>query len=115
MERILVVDDEKNYLVVLSALLSGEGYEVLAAPGGVRALALAEEDEPDLVITDMRMPQMSGLELIQKLKERHPDLPTVVMTAYGTVENAVEAMKAGARQAASEARTAELRPIIGQA
>ena len=96
MERILIVDDEKNYLVVLQALLSGEGFETLAAESGARALALLEEDEPDLVITDMRMPKMTGLELISRLKENHPDLPVIVMTAYGTVENAVEAMKAGA-------------------
>ena len=96
MERILIVDDEKNYLLVLSALLGGEGYEVMTAPSGARALALVEEDEPDLVITDMRMPRMSGVQLIQELKERLPDLPVIVMTAFGTVENAVEAMKAGA-------------------
>ena len=96
MARILVVDDEKNYLVVLSALLEGEGYEVTTAPGAARAAALIEEEEPDLVITDMRMPNMSGLELIQKVRPNHPDLPMLVMTAFGTVENAVEAMKAGA-------------------
>ncbi len=96
MARILVVDDEKNYLVVLAALLGGQGYEVATAPGGARAAALIEEEEPDLVITDMRMPGMSGLELIQKVKPAHPDLPMLVMTAFGTVENAVEAMKAGA-------------------
>ena len=96
MERILIVDDEKNYLVVLSALLSGEGYEVVTASQGAGALVMVEEEEPDLVITDMRMPGMSGLELIKQLKERAVDLPIIVMTAYGTVENAVEAMKSGA-------------------
>jgi len=94
--QILVVDDEKNYLVVLAALLSGEGYEVATAQSGAKALAMAAASEPDLVITDMRMPQMTGLDLIHKLKETAPDLPVIVMTAYGTVENAVEAMKAGA-------------------
>ncbi|MFZ5587500.1 MAG: sigma-54-dependent transcriptional regulator [Thermodesulfobacteriota bacterium] len=95
-ERILVVDDEKNYLVVLDALLSEAGYEVMAAAGGARALAMLEDEEPDLMVTDMRMPRMSGLELIAAVKERYPDLPVIVMTAYGTVENAVEAMKLGA-------------------
>ncbi len=96
MDRILIVDDEKNYLLVLSTLLGGEGYEVVTAESGARALTLAEAEEPDLLITDMRMPRMSGLELIQEVKKRFPELPVIVMTAYGTVENAVEAMKAGA-------------------
>jgi two-component system NtrC family response regulator len=94
-DRILIVDDEKNYLLVLSTLLGDEGYEVAAAASGARALHMVEEVEPDLLITDMRMPRMSGLELIKELKERAPDLPVIVMTAFGTVENAVEAMKAG--------------------
>ncbi|MCF8064518.1 MAG: sigma-54 dependent transcriptional regulator [Desulfarculaceae bacterium] len=96
MERILIVDDEKNYLVVLQALLADNGYEMLTAQNGSQALALAAEEEPDLVITDMRMPQMSGLDLIQRLKARFNEMPIIVMTAYGTVENAVEAMKSGA-------------------
>ncbi|MBI5521991.1 MAG: sigma-54-dependent Fis family transcriptional regulator [Desulfarculus sp.] len=96
MERILIVDDEKNYLLVLDALLSEAGYEVATADGGARALTILEEDEPDLMLTDMRMPRMTGLELIKASKERRPDLPVIVMTAYGTVENAVEAMKSGA-------------------
>ena len=96
MERILIVDDEKNYLLVLDALLSEAAYEVATADSGARALAILDEDEPDLMLTDMRMPRMSGLELIKASKERHPDLPVIVMTAYGTVENAVEAMKSGA-------------------
>lgn len=96
MERILIVDDEKNYLVVLQALLADNGYEMLTAQNGPQALALAAEEEPDLVITDMRMPQMSGLDLIQRLKARFSEMPIIVMTAYGTVENAVEAMKSGA-------------------
>jgi two-component system NtrC family response regulator len=95
-ERILIVDDEKNYLVVLEALLAESGYEVFTAQSGSQALALAAEEEPELVITDMRMPQMTGLELIQRLKESFSDILVIVMTAYGTVENAVEAMKAGA-------------------
>ena len=96
MYRILVVDDEKNYLVVLEALLRSEGYDVLTADSGAAALRLTEDDEPDMVVTDMKMPRMTGTELIGKLKERYPELPVIVMTAFGTVENAVEAMKLGA-------------------
>jgi two-component system NtrC family response regulator len=96
METVLVVDDEKNYLVVLSELLGEEGYEVICAQSGPAALSLLGESDVDLVITDMKMPKMSGIELLQEVKRRDPDLPLIVMTAYGTVENAVEAMKKGA-------------------
>ena len=96
METILVVDDEKNYLLVLKELLIDEGYEVLTAQSGANALAILNETELDLVVTDMKMPGMSGLELLEKLKQKDPQLPVVMMTAFGTVEKAVEAMKKGA-------------------
>jgi len=96
METLLVVDDEKNYLLVLKELLVDEGYEVLTAQSGANALAILNETELDLVVTDMKMPGMSGLELLEKLKQKDPQLPVVMMTAFGTVEKAVEAMKKGA-------------------
>jgi two-component system NtrC family response regulator len=96
METLLVVDDEKNYLLVLKELLIDEGYEVLTAQSGANALAILNETELDLVLTDMKMPGMSGLELLEKLKQKDPQLPVVMMTAFGTVEKAVEAMKKGA-------------------
>jgi two-component system NtrC family response regulator len=96
METLLVVDDEKNYLLVLKELLVDEGYEVLTAQSGANALAMLNETELDLVVTDMKMPGMSGLELLEKLKQKDPQLPVVMMTAFGTVEKAVEAMKKGA-------------------
>ena len=96
METILVVDDEKNYLLVLKELLVEEGYEVLTAQSGADALAILNETELDLVVTDMKMPGMSGVELLEKLKQKDPQLPVVMMTAFGTVEKAVEAMKKGA-------------------
>ncbi len=96
METILIVDDEKNYLVVLSAFLSGEGYETLTADSAQQALEIVETTELDLVLTDMKMPTMDGIELLMRIKEKAPDLPVVMMTAYGTVENAVEAMQLGA-------------------
>jgi two-component system NtrC family response regulator len=96
METLLVVDDEKNYLLVLKELLSDEGYEVLTAQSGANALAILKETELDLILTDMKMPGMSGLELLEKLKQKDPQLPVVMMTAFGTVEKAVEAMKKGA-------------------
>ena len=96
METLLVVDDEKNYLLVLKELLAEEGYEVLTAESGNKALEILESTEPDLVITDMKMPGMSGLDLLEKIKQKDPQLPVVMMTAFGTVEKAVEAMKKGA-------------------
>ncbi len=96
METVLVVDDEKNYLVVLSELLGEEGYEVICAASGPAALSYLAESDIDLVITDMKMPKMSGINLLEEVKRRDPDLPVIMMTAYGTVENAVEAMKKGA-------------------
>jgi two-component system NtrC family response regulator len=96
METILIVDDEKNYLVVLSAFLSGEGYETVTADTAQQALEVVETTDLDLVLTDMKMPSMDGIELLRQIKEKSPDLPVVMMTAYGTVEKAVEAMQLGA-------------------
>ena len=96
MNTILVVDDEVNYLTVMEALLGGAGYEVLTAPSAPEALKIAEASDLDLVLTDMKMPKMSGIELMEELHRLYPDLPVVIMTAYGTVELAVTAMKKGA-------------------
>ena len=93
METILIVDDEKNYLVVLKALLGPEGYETVTADNARNALHLIKESDLDLVITDMKMPGMSGMELLEESRKIKPDLPVIMMTAYGTIEMAVEAMK----------------------
>ena len=96
METILIVDDEKNYLTILSALLEDEGFEVLTAPGGSEALEIHKSSDLDLILTDMKMPKMDGIELLENIKENDPDLPIVMMTAHGTVDKAVEAMQKGA-------------------
>ncbi len=93
METILIVDDEKNYLFVLEALLGSEGYEIITTDKAADALNLIEESELDLVITDMKMPGMNGMVLLEEAKRINPDLPIIIMTAYGTIEMAVEAMK----------------------
>lgn len=93
METVLIVDDEKNYLVVLEALLGPEGYEVVTANNGRDALRLVREADLDLVISDIKMPGMSGMELLEESKKIKPELPVIMMTAYGTIEMAVEAMK----------------------
>jgi len=96
METILIVDDEKNYLTILSAILEDEGFEVLTAPGGQEALEVHKTSDLDLILTDMKMPAMNGIELLENLKSVDPDLPVVMMTAHGTVDKAVEAMQKGA-------------------
>jgi two-component system NtrC family response regulator len=93
METILIVDDEKNYLVILEALLVPEGYEIITEDNALNALRLIRETDLDLVITDMKMPKMGGIELLDEVKKIDPDLPVIIMTAYGTIEMAVEAMK----------------------
>lgn len=93
MDTILIVDDEKNYLVVLEALLGPEGYEIITTDNADNALRLIEESDLDLVITDMKMPGMNGMNLLEDAKRINSDLPIIIMTAYGTIEMAVEAMK----------------------
>lgn len=96
MNTILVVDDEPNYLIVLSELLKEEGFEVMTAESGGEGLKIVEKNDLDLVITDMRMPGMDGLELLKAIKKYDKDLPVIMITAFGEVEKAVVAMKAGA-------------------
>ncbi len=96
METILVVDDEKNYLLILRAVLEDEGFEVLTALSGHEALAIQKTSDVDLVLTDMKMPAMDGIELLEHIKSIDPDLPVIMMTAHGTVDKAVEAMQKGA-------------------
>ncbi|MDP2644957.1 MAG: sigma-54 dependent transcriptional regulator, partial [Desulfobacterales bacterium] len=96
MDTILIVDDEKNYLSILSAVLEDEGFEALTANSGHEALEILESSDVDVVLTDMKMPVMDGIALLERIKEKDPDLPVITMTAYGSVERAVEAMQKGA-------------------
>jgi len=96
METVLIVDDEKNYTLILAAVMEEEGYEALTANSGESALEILSRSDVDLVITDMKMPAMDGITLLERIKKRNPDLPVIMMTAYGTVEKAVEAMQKGA-------------------
>ena len=96
METILIVDDEKNYLLVLEALLGPQGYEIITVNNAHDALRSAREADLDLIITDVKMPGMNGMELLEKCKKIKPELPVIIMTAYGSIEMAVEAMKKNA-------------------
>ena len=94
--RILVVDDEPSARRGLEKLLRQVGYAVDTAKDGKEALAVASEHPPDVVVTDLRMPEMDGMALLGKLRESDPDLPVIVATAFGEVSSAVTAMRAGA-------------------
>ncbi len=94
--RIVVIDDEVNAAAALETLLREDGYEVSRAADGRQGLALLERTEADIVLTDLRMPGMDGLELLGRIKEMRPQTMVILMTAYGTVKTAVKAMKLGA-------------------
>jgi two-component system response regulator AtoC len=94
--RVLVVDDEENLRLVLRTLLRRHGYEVETAPTGEEALALVDSFGPDVVLTDVRMPKMGGLDLLATLKAKGNEATVVVMSAYGNMDLAIEAMKGGA-------------------
>src|SRR3954470_14262167 len=94
--HVLVVDDEASARSGLDKLLRHEGYTVATADGGEAALALFNEHPPDVVITDLKMPGIDGLELLRRLREVDKDLPVIVATAFGDVASAVSAMRAGA-------------------
>jgi two-component system response regulator AtoC len=96
MARVLVVDDEENIRLVLRTLLGKQGYEVEVASSAEAALATAAAFRPDFVLADVRMGGMSGIQLARVLAEQSPDITVIVMSAYGSVELALEAMKAGA-------------------
>jgi two-component system response regulator AtoC len=95
-KQILVVDDEANLRKVLSAQLARDGYDVHTAEDGEEALAFLREHHIDLVITDLKMPKMDGMDLLRAAVRDDPSLPVVMLTAHGTIDNAVEALKSGA-------------------
>ena len=94
--RVLIVDDEEGIRQILSRLLHREGYETLVASDGEAALALIRREVPDVLLLDVRMPGLGGLEVLRLTKALDAALPVVMMTAYGIVRGAVEAMQAGA-------------------
>jgi DNA-binding NtrC family response regulator len=95
-EDLLVVDDEPQMLIAVNETLRRRGYSVTTAGSGIEALRRLREKYYQLVITDMRMPEVSGLDLLRKVKNLAPQTPVILLTAYGTVQNAVEAMREGA-------------------
>ena len=96
MTRILIVDDEAGMREFLSIFLEREGFQVEAAQDGQEALQAAEKAPFDLVISDLRMPTMDGVRLLEGLRKFQPEIPVILMTAYASAESAIEAMKLGA-------------------
>ncbi|MDD5309502.1 MAG: sigma-54 dependent transcriptional regulator [Deltaproteobacteria bacterium] len=94
--QILVADDEPNLRKVLKATLERDGHEVHAVEDGAAALAVLEDHHIDIVITDLKMPKVDGLTLLRRVVEERPGLPVIMITAHGTVDTAVEALKLGA-------------------
>src|SRR5689334_1077719 len=96
-KTILIVEDETVLRESLAELLTDEGYEVLQAGDGKAAYDLILQRPVDLVLSDVRMPQMDGMALLQHLQKAAPETPVIMVTAFGTVESAVAAMRLGAR------------------
>jgi two-component system NtrC family response regulator len=96
--RILVVDDEATQRELIRGFLEKQGYEVLTAAGGEPALEILKREPVELILTDQRMPHVSGVELLKSARAINPEIYVIVMTAYGNIETAVEAMKAGASE-----------------
>ena len=94
--HILVIDDEKNYLLVLETLLVDAGYSVTALSDPESALAFLEDSEVDVVITDMKMPRITGRDILEHVHKNYPHIPVLIITAFGSIESAVEVMRYGA-------------------
>ncbi len=96
MAQVLIIDDHDSMREGLELLLRRRGHKTLSADGGARGLSLLQEMGADLVITDLKMAKVDGIQVLKRVKASHPDVEVLVITAYGTIEKAVEAMKLGA-------------------
>ncbi len=96
MEKIVIVDDERSLLDLLSRVFIKEGYRVEATTSAVRALEIIEKEDLDLLISDIRLPEISGMEILKRCREVRPDVPVIMITAYGNMKQAIEALKMGA-------------------
>jgi two-component system, NtrC family, response regulator AtoC len=117
MDSVLVIDDEKNIRALLAKVLAQDQVEVYSAATGADGMQLADEHQPDLVLLDLRLPDTSGLEVLRSLKVRHPEAIVIMMTAFGQVESAVEAIKSGATDYLEKPfdRLEKLRMVVGRA
>jgi PAS domain S-box-containing protein len=96
MDKLLLIDDEPDILRVLSMSLKADGYDVVSAQNGPEGIAAFEKEKPDIVITDIKMPGMNGIEVLKKVKDLSIDTEVIIITGHGDIENAIEALKHGA-------------------
>ncbi len=95
-DKIIVIDDQPSVRFGLRRLLEGEGYRVLEAETGAQALPIVTENSPELILLDLRLPDVNGLELLTRIKAIDDDVPIIILTAHGTIETAILALKSGA-------------------
>ena len=115
-KKILIVDDEVNMRLVLKAMLKKEGYDVETAADGMEALALLRHHEITACVTDLKMPKLDGMGLLNRMVEEYPSIPVIIITAHGTVATAVDALKKGAFDYITKPfDQEELKNVIGKA
>jgi len=95
-KNILLVDDDTGVRTVFSSILRKEGYRVTAVKNGYEAIKVIDEESFDLALVDLRMPGLDGIQVLEKIKSRRPQTRVIIYSAYGSVEDAVEAMRKGA-------------------
>jgi len=95
-QKILIVDDQLGIRILLNEIFEKEGYQTFQAAHGVNALQIVKEEVPDLVILDMKIPEMDGLEILKRIKRDDPKIPVIIMTAYGELSVIQEAISLGA-------------------
>jgi len=95
-KKILIIDDEEIFVKPLVKAMKSEGFEVASAEDASEGFNKLSEDEYDMVLTDLKMPGIDGIDLTTKIKSEYPDISVIIMTAYGSIETAVNAMRAGA-------------------
>lgn len=101
-KRILIVDDQKGVRRLLEELFKNEGWEVGSAGDGLEAIEKVEQTQPHLILMDVKMPNMNGLDATQTILQHHPDVPIIMMTAYGEIEVAKKALEAGVKRCISK-------------
>ena len=95
-EKVLIVDDQYGIRILLNEVLQKEGYDTYQAANGLQALEVVQENVPDLILLDMKIPGMDGIEILKRVKALYPDMKVIIMTAYGELDMIQEAMDLGA-------------------